>query len=65
MCMMYEWVMNIMQALKYELNSLYTKSKGWGASGRITYFNSTRFAVYNGVSHDYKNTTIMEQLDVQ
>jgi len=30
-----------------------------------TYFNSTQFAVYNGVSYDYKNATIMKLLDVQ
>ena len=37
-----------------ESNSLCTKSRGRGALGHDTYFNSIQFAVYSGVNHDYK-----------
>ena len=33
--------------------------------GHDTYFNSTQFAVYNGVNHDYKNAAVMEYLELQ
>ena len=51
---------NIVQALKHshEHMILSTKVKvgvHWDMLGRITYFNSTQFTVYNGVTHDLRN----------
>ena len=56
-----------MQVLKYsrERMVLSTKSKGRGALGRITYFNCTYFTVYNGVTHDPQNSSVVEYLDLQ
>ena len=45
---------NIVLVLKYsrECMILSTKGKGRGELGRITYFHSTQFTVYSGVTHD-------------
>ena len=53
---------NIVQVLKYsrERMVLSTKSKGRGALGHITYFDSTQFTVYNGVTHDPQNSSFVE-----
>jgi len=50
------------QVLKYsrERMVLSTKSKGRGMLGCITYFNSTQFTVYNGVTDDPQNTSVVE-----
>ena len=46
--------------ISHELNSICTKSRGRDASGHMTYFHSTQFAVYNGMNHGYKNATVTE-----
>jgi len=59
--------MNIAQVLKLLTwaNIHCTKGRVRGTLGHNTYFNSTQFAVYNGVSYDYKNATVMKLLNVQ
>ena len=42
-----------------------TKSRGWGLLGLITYFDSTQFTVYDGVTHNPKNPSVVEKLDLQ
>ena len=60
--MMHVRVMTIAQVLKIfhvgEIVSVQKVEEGvhWG----VIHINSTQFAVYNGVNHDYKNAAIME-----
>ena len=43
-----------------------TKSRArWGSLELITYFDSTQFTVYNGVTDDPKNHSVVEKLDLQ
>ena len=37
------------------VHGLSAKSRGQGTSGCITYFDSTQFAVYNGMTHNPQN----------
>jgi len=39
---------------------LSTKSKGQGVLGHTTYFDSTQFTVYNGVTHVPQNSSVVE-----
>ena len=38
------------------MNTLCTKSRVRSSTGLDTYFNSTKFAVYNGQNHDQKKS---------
>ena len=62
--------MNIVQVLKiFHASRIVSVQKveegAHGGLGCDTCFNSTQFAVYNGVNHNYKNAAVMEQLDLQ
>jgi len=50
------------KVLKYSCERMVvsTKSRGRGSLGHITYFDSTQFTVYNGVTHDPQNISIVE-----
>ena len=51
--------MNIAQVLKiFHISCTVSIQKV--EDGHDTYFDPTQFAVYNGVSHVYKNSAIME-----